>query len=325
VAGEGRLALVTGGAGFIGSHLVESLVGDGWQVRVLDDFSSGRAENLAAVEACVEIRRGDVRDPQALASAAEGADVVFHQAALASVPRSIAEPVLSDAVNLGGTLQVLEAARRRGVRRVVFASSSAVYGNAGTPPLREDASPSPVSPYAVQKLAAEHYLGLYASLHGLETVALRYFNVYGHRQDPNSDYAAVVPLFLTAAVRGGPLRIHGDGQQTRDFVHVDDVARANCLAADAPGLSGACFNVASGRGTRVAELADVVAGAVDRQVEIVREAPRAGDIRESRADVGSARALLGFEARVGLEAGIQRTLRSYVADRDGKRCEEASR
>lgn len=302
-----RLALVTGGAGFIGSHLVAELLEEGWGVRVLDDFSSGSPSNLCSVADGIELVRGDVRDSELLTTAAAGVEVIFHQAAIPSVPRSIQAPVHTNEVNLGGTLSVLEAARCCGVRRVVFASSSAVYGS-GRPPLRETGPVAPVSPYGVQKLAAEHYLRLYDDLHGVETVALRYFNVYGERQDPRSEYAAVIPLFLSAAGAGEPLRVHGDGEQSRDFVYVQDVARANRLAADAPGVSGQCFNVASGRGTRVTELVSAVSKAVGCTARVENEPPRAGDIRHSRADVEAARKVLGFESRIELEVGIRQTL-----------------
>ena len=301
-----QLALVTGGAGFIGSHVVDELLEHGWRVRVLDDFSSGVLENLACVADRIEIVRGDVCDGDAVEAAVAGVEVIFHQAAIASVARSIAEPVHSHRVNLGGTLRVLEAACRHGCRRVVFASSSAVYGDGSPPPLHESDPVAPVSPYAVQKLAAEHYLDVYAGIHGVETVALRYFNVYGERQDPDSDYAAVVPIFVAAARRGEPLRIYGDGEQTRDFIHVSDVARANRLAADASDVSGHCFNVASGRGMRVNDLVSVLGAAFGRVLEVVREPARPGDIRQSRADVGGACKELGFEPFVDLETGIRR-------------------
>ena len=302
-----RLALVTGGAGFIGSHVVAELLEDGWGVRVLDDFSSGSPSNLCSVSDRIELVRGDVRDSELLATVAAGVEVIFHLAAIPSVPGSIQAPVHTNDVNLGGTLRVLEAARCCGVRRVVLASSSAVYG--GTqPPLRETGPFAPVSPYGVQKLAAEHYLRLYANLYGVETVALRYFNVYGERQDPESDYAAVIPLFLSAAKAGVPLRVHGDGEQSRDFVHVQDVARANRLAADAEGVSGECFNVASGRATRVMELVSAVSKVVGCAARVENEPARAGDIRHSWASVEGARKALGFESRIELEVGIRRTL-----------------
>jgi len=302
-----RLALVTGGAGFIGSHVVAELLEEGWGVRVLDDFSSGSPTNLCSVAGRIEVVRGDVRDGEALAKVAAGVEVIFHLAAIASVPGSIEAPVHSHDVNLGGTLKTLEAARSCGVRRVVFASSSAIYGG-GRPPLLETGPAAPVSPYGVQKLAAEHYLRLYADLYGIETVALRYFNAYGERQDPRSDYAAVIPLFLSAAASGAPLRVHGDGEQTRDFVHVRDVARANCLAADAAVVSGACFNVASGRATRVTDLVSAVSDAVGREVRVESGPPRAGDVRHSWANVEAARRDLGFESRIELAAGIRRAL-----------------
>ncbi|MEE2672742.1 MAG: NAD-dependent epimerase/dehydratase family protein, partial [Myxococcota bacterium] len=286
---HGRLALVTGGAGFIGSHLVSELLDQGWRVRVLDDFSSGSHSNLRAVADQIEVVCGDVRDEEAVTGSAAGVDVIFHQAAIASVPRSIEAPLETNDVNLGGTLQVLEAARIRRAKRVVFASSSAVYGDVGVPPLRESDAAEPISPYGFQKLAAEFYLRAYAKFHGVETVALRYFNVYGERQNPRSEYAAVIPIFLSAAQAGEPLCVHGDGDQTRDFIHAKDVARANLLAADAPGASGGRFNVASGRGTRVSELVSLFAEAVGRELSVVSEAARPGDIRYCHADVEAAR------------------------------------
>lgn len=307
--GRGRLALVTGGAGFIGSHLVEELLGDGWRVRVLDDFSTGSPENLGDVIDEIEIFRGDIRDTEAVESAAHSADVIFHEAAIASVPRSFDEPVHVHEVNLGGTLRVLEAARRRECRRVVFASSSAVYGDAAREavgrPVREEDLPKPISPYAVQKLAAEHYLRLYATLHGVETVALRYFNVYGERQSPTGDYAAVIPIFVARAVRGEPLIVHGDGNQTRDFIHVSDVARANRLAADAAEVEGAVFNVASGRGTRIIDLVSVLEAALGHALDVVHAPGRRGDVRESLAAVDAAGKRLGFVSGIDLEGGIR--------------------
>jgi UDP-glucose 4-epimerase len=322
-----RLALVTGGAGFIGSHVVDELLATGWRVRVLDDFSTGRAENLARASGAIEVVHGDVCDRDAVDKAARGVDVIFHQAAIASVPQSVADPLRSHAVNLSGTLHVLEAARAQGCRRVVLASSSAVYGAsetrgvAGGAGLRENDLPRPISPYAVQKLAAEHYLAVYAGLHGLETVALRYFNVYGERQDPGGDYAAVIPTFLEAVHRGEPLCVHGDGLQTRDFVHVSDVARANRLAAEAPRAAGGVFNVASGRATSVAELVSLtrLAGAgCEKPLHVVRTEARAGDVRESRACIDAARAVLGFEPGVELEAGLRRLLEAISGAGEGE-------
>jgi UDP-glucose 4-epimerase len=314
-AAASRRALVTGGAGFIGSHLVERLLADGFAVRVLDDFSSGREENLAAVEDRIELVRGDVCDSEIVSHAVAGVDVVFHQAAIASVPRSVAEPVRTNAVNLEATLGLLEAARRHSVRRLVFAASSAAYGDDPTLPKSESLPVFPLSPYAVQKHASELYLQVYARLHGIETVALRYFNVYGPRQDPKSDYAAVIPLFVTAALEGSPVRIYGDGEQTRDFVFVADVAEANRLAGTLPGVSGAVLNVASGRRTSVNELARGIGECLGRRVDTRHEPPRAGDVPHSWADVSQARRRLGFEARVSLEQGLELTVEDFARGR----------
>jgi UDP-glucose 4-epimerase len=306
-------ALVTGGAGFIGGHLVERLVSDGWQVRVLDDFSSGRASNLSACEGRFELHRGDLTDVDLLDRAVSGTDVIFHEGAIASVPQSIDDPERTHHVNTTGTLRVLQAARRHGVRRVVFAASSAAYGNDETLPKREDQRPDILSPYAAQKYASELYLGLFHDLYGLETVALRYFNVYGPRQDPKSDYAAVIPLFIAAALREKTLRIHGDGEQTRDFVYVDDVVEANLLAAGAPGVGGV-YNVASGRRTSVNDLVRVISSCVGREVDVKFEDERAGDVRHSWADIDRTRAALGFTPSVDLQTGLERTVDAFRGD-----------
>ena len=297
---------MTGGAGFIGGHLVEALLVEGWRVRVLDDFSSGSESNLAGAQGEAEIIRADVGDLAALSGAAAGVEVVFHLAAIASVPRSVEEPLRAHAVNLGGTLTVCEAARSAGCRRVVLASSSAVYG--GTGAASGDGRPEPLSPYAVQKLASEDYLAVYAGLHGLEAVSLRYFNVYGPRQDPHSDYAAVIPRFVDAALAGEPLCIHGDGAQTRDFVHVSDVARANLLAADAVGAPGARLDVGSGRGTRISDLVPALEAALGRRLEVVRGPARPGDVRESQANASPTREALNWAPGVDLDAGIRHTI-----------------
>jgi UDP-glucose 4-epimerase len=305
------VALVTGGAGFIGSHLVERLLAEGCAVRVLDDFSSGREENLAGIRDRIELFRADLREPGALDRAAEGVELVFHQAAIASVPQSVADPQRSDSVNLAGSLAVLEAARRQGVRRVVVASSSAVYGNDETLPKREELPAQLLSPYALQKYGSELYCQLYAELYGLETVALRYFNVYGPRQDPSSDYAAVIPLFISAALDGQPVRIFGDGEQTRDFVYVGDAVAANWLAATVPGISGSVLNMASGRRTSVNELARIVAECAGREVAVSHEAPRVGDVRHSWAEISRARQVLGFTPSVELKEGLRLTVEAF--------------
>lgn len=307
MSGAGRGALVTGGAGFVGGHLVEGLLDAGWSVRVLDDLSTGREENLSGVLGRVDFRRGDIRDAARLAEAMDGVEVVFHQAALPSVPLSVAEPLRTHAVNSGGTLQVLESARQAGVRRVVYAASSSAYGDTPELPKREDMPPRPRSPYALQKYSGEVYCALYSELYGLETVALRYFNVFGPRQNPDSPYAAVIPRFLRAASEGRPAHIDGDGGQTRDFTYVRDAVRANLLAADAPGASGAVVNVAAGKRTSILALWGAVCEILGREIEPRHGPARAGDVRDSLADLGRARALLGYEPAVALREGLKET------------------
>ncbi len=317
MAGEpkGRgVALVTGGAGFIGGHIVERLVAEGWRVRVLDDFSSGREANLRAVDGRYELVRGDLADPATLDRAMPEVEVVFHEGAIASVPQSVDDPIRTHHVNLTGTVRVLEAARSHGARRVVFAASSAAYGNDETLPKREDQKPDLLSPYAAQKYGSELYLRLFHDLYGLETVALRYFNVYGPRQDPKSDYAAVIPLFVSAALRGNTLRIYGDGEQTRDFVFVDDVVSANLAAATAEGAPGGVFNVASGRRTSVNDLVRAIESGIGRPIDVEYTEERAGDVTHSWADIDATRTALGYEPKVGLEVGLERTIESF---RDG--------
>jgi len=310
----GRRALVSGGAGFIGSHLCAALVAEGWQVRVLDDLSSGREENLQACRREIELLRGDLLDPELLERATRDVEVVFHQAAVPSVPRSIAEPERTHAVNLSGTVALLASSRRAGVRRLVFAASSSAYGDTPELPKREDMPPRPRSPYALQKWAAERYCQLYTELYGFETVALRYFNVYGPRQDPASEYAAVIPRFLTACLEGKPPTVYGDGEQTRDFTFVSDVVQANLLAADAPEAPGKVLNVAGGRRISLNLLLEEIGALCDVQLEPVYAEARPGDVRDSLACLERARALLGFEPQVDLHEGLGRTL-SYFRER----------
>lgn len=309
--GIGRLALVSGGAGFIGGHLAERLLQDGWRVRVLDDLSSGREANLAACAADVELIRGDIRDEAAVARAVTGAEVVFHQAAVPSVPRSVAEPLRTNSVNVSGTLQVLESARQAGVRRVVYAASSSAYGDTPELPKVETMPATPLSPYALQKYAGEVYCQLYASIYGLETVALRYFNVYGPRQDPQSEYAAVIPRFVTACLRGESPCIYGDGEQTRDFTMVADAVNANVLAADAPEASGAVCNVAAGSRISLNELLGNIRDLTGTSVEVRYEPAREGDVRDSLASLDLARKLLGYEPAVDLREGLRRTVAHF--------------
>jgi UDP-glucose 4-epimerase len=311
-AANGSLALVTGGAGFIGSHLVEGLLAAGRAVRVLDDLSTGCEANLAAVRGRIEFVRGDLLDEKTLQRAVEGVDVVFHQAAIPSVPRSIADPLRTNAVNVDGTLLLLEAARRAGTRRVVFAASSSAYGDSETLPKVESMPPQPLSPYALQKYAGEVYCRLFTELYGLETVALRYFNVFGPRQNPDSPYAAVVPLFIRSCRRGEPATIHGDGEQSRDFTYVGDAVSANLLAAQARGAVGRVLNVAGGRRITLNELLRTLQEITGSRVPPVHGPPRAGDVKHSEADIGLARDLLAFEPRVPLHEGLRATVQGFV-------------
>jgi UDP-glucose 4-epimerase len=305
--------LVTGGAGFIGSNLVRALVERGEKVRVLDDFSSGRQENLAGLESRAQIVRGDVTDAAAVAEVMAGADYVLHQAAIPSVPRSIEAPVASDRVNVLGTLTVLEAARKARVKRVVFAASSSAYGETPTLPKIETMAPDPLSPYAVSKLAGENYMKAYHVCYGLETVSLRYFNVFGPHQDPKSEYAAVIPRFVTCALTGKQPTIYGDGLQSRDFCFIDNAVQANLLACTAPGAPGRVFNVACGVRTTLLDVIALLGKIVGRSITPIHEAARAGDIKHSLADIGAARAALGYTAPVDFETGLRRTVDWYRA------------
>lgn len=300
--------LVTGGAGFIGSNLVRALLARGDDVRVLDNFSTGSRRNLHGLESDVDVVEGELRSYERVHNAVRGTEIVFHLGALGSVPRSVQDPLTSSAVNVEGTLNVQLAARDEGVRRVVFASSSSIYGNQPELPLRESMPPDPISPYGVAKLAAERYCVSFSRVyHSFETVVLRYFNVFGPRQDPTSQYAAVVPRFITAIAAGEPVTIFDDGEQSRDFTYVDNVVAANLLAADAAGASGRIFNVSAGEPTTVNELAETIGRLLGRPIERHYLPPRPGDLRNSWADVSEARDGLGYEPRVGLEEGLRRT------------------
>jgi len=300
--------LITGGAGFIGSHLADRLVQRGATVRVLDNFSTGRAVNLAALSGRVEVLNGDLRDRSAVRRAVEGADVVFHQGAIASVPRSIEDPHVTFDVNVTGTLNVLVAAHAAGCRRVVFASSASIYGDDPVVPKEETMLPQPASPYAVSKMTGEHLCAVYHRLHGVETVSLRYFNVFGPRQDPDSPYSGVLTRFLSALRSGEAPTVHGDGQQTRDFVYVDDVVDANLGAATAPGVAGRAFNIGSGRATTLNDALQTLARVCHTDVCPRHEAARSGDIRHSVANIDRARRELGCAVAVPLEEGLARTV-----------------
>jgi UDP-glucose 4-epimerase len=297
--------LVTGGGGFIGSNLVRALVERGDDVRVLDNFSTGQRANLAELAGDIEVVEGELRSYERVHAATRGVEVVFHQGALPSVPRSVQDPLTTSAVNVEGTLNVLLAARDEGVRRVVCASSSSVYGNSGELPRFETAHPDPISPYGVSKLAAERYCVSFSRVYPLETVALRYFNVFGPNQDPTSQYAAVVPRFITAIADGRPVTIYGDGEQRRDFTFVENVVDANVAAASAERVSGAVLNVATGRPTTVNELAEAIGSLLGRSVERDEQPERTGDVRDSWADIARARELLGWEPRTGLDEGLR--------------------
>ncbi len=277
-------------------------------MRVLDNFSTGNRANLADLTAEIEIVEGDLRSYERVHAAVRGADVVFHQGALPSVPRSVQDPLTTTAVNVEGTLNVLLAARDEGVQRVINASSSSVYGNGGTLPRTEDQAPDPISPYAVAKLAAERFCTSFSRVYGMDTVSLRYFNVFGPRQDPNSQYAAVLPRFIRLIAAGQPVTINGDGEQSRDFTFIDNVVQANLLAADAAATSGAILNIATGRSETVNRAAALIGSLLDQPVERVFAAAQLADVRESLADITVARTLLGYEPTVSFSDGLQRTI-----------------
>lgn len=313
-----KLFLVTGGAGFIGSHLVERLVRDGKGVRIIDDLTTGKRENIEPFLPEVEFVHGDVRDLELLRRAMDGVDYVLHQAAIPSVPRSIDDPATTNSVNVEGTLNVLIAARDAGVKRVVYASSSSVYGDSPTLPKRETMRPEPLSPYAVGKLAGELYCQVFHRVYGLETVALRYFNVFGPRQDPESQYAGVVPKFINLLLAGDPPTIFGDGEQSRDFTYVQDVVDANLLAVEAEGVSGEVFNIACGERLTINRLVEILSDLVGAKRRPTYASPRPGDVKHSVADVAKAKALLGYTPAVTVQEGLKRTLDWILANRDSK-------
>jgi UDP-glucose 4-epimerase len=308
--------LVTGGAGFIGSHLVERLLADGHAVRVLDNFSSGSRANLPFADrygAALTVIEGDIRDGATVARAMAGVSVVFHQAAMRSVPRSVADPLGANEHNVTGTLNVLQAARQADVPRVVYASSSSVYGDRPDLPKREDQPPAPISPYAVSKAAGEQYAAVWSRLYGVETVGLRYFNVFGPRQDPASEYAAVIPRFILWALRGEPLQIHGDGEQSRDFTYVDNVVQANLLAGRVDGVGGEVFNVGCGARISLLDIAARLESSLGRRLERRHGPARPGDVRHTLADIDKAKRLLGYSPLVGFDEGFRQTLAFFQA------------
>lgn len=312
--------LVTGGAGFIGSHIVAELLQRGHAVRMVDNYATGKSKNVLAVQAqldaagvtyALEVMEGSILDTQLLTRAMTGIDYVFHQAALASVAFSLQNPLLSNRANVEGTLCVLVAARDAGVKRLVYAGSSSAYGDFPELPKREDHPSQPLSPYALSKLTGERYCGLFTSLYGLETVVLRYFNVFGPRQDPNSQYAAVIPKFITACLRGEPVRVFGDGQQSRDFTYIDNVVHGNILAMTASGAAGQVINLASGGRTSLLQLVGYLERLFGRPIPIEFLPPQPGDVKHSQADISRAKAILGFESHVPVEQGLERTVAYY--------------
>jgi len=301
--------LVTGAAGFIGSHLVHAFLQDGAQVRGLDNLSSGRLENLDGIRDRIDFRTADVQDQDALRSACEGVDYVFHEAAIPSVPKSVHDPIGTDGPNLGGTLKLLEASRQAGVKRFIFAASSAIYGNNPTLPKREDMLPEPVSPYAVQKMASELYMSSYAQVFGLETVALRYFNIFGPRQDPSSQYSGVLARFISLMSNNETPTIFGDGETSRDFTYIDNVVQANKLAAKAgSAVSGRVYNVATGVRVTLNQAYAVIRDISGYTGDVKYMPEREGDVRHSVADISRAQTELGYRVVATFEEGLRKML-----------------
>jgi UDP-glucose 4-epimerase len=306
-----RTFLVTGGAGFIGSHIAEALVQRGDKVRVLDNLCTGHLSNLAPIKDRIEFIKADVADPVEVAKAVRGVDCIFHNAALASVPRSVEKPLDTNNACVTGTLNLLDQAQKAGVRRLVYAGSSSAYGDQPTSSKRESDLPAPLSPYGAAKLAAEFYCQAFTHTHGFETVTIRYFNVFGPRQDPHSQYSAVIPLFITAMLAGKQPTVYGDGGQSRDFTYIANVVHGNLLASDAKGVAGRVFNVANGRNTSLLELIAALNRLLGTKIDPIFAPPRVGDVRESLADITRARQLLGYESKVDFDAGLRLSIDYY--------------
>ncbi|UCB57839.1 MAG: SDR family oxidoreductase [Candidatus Omnitrophota bacterium] len=308
--------LVTGGAGFIGSNIVEALLEKGERVRVIDNFFSGKRRNVASFLDKIELIEGDIRDLPLLKKATEGVDYILHQAALRSVPKSLGDPLVYNEVNVAGTLNVLLAAKEAGVKRVVFASSSSIYGDVEVFPENEMQFPFPISPYAASKLGGELYCGVFSKVYNLETVVLRYFNVFGPRQDLESKYAVVVPRFIISMLKNEAPPVHGDGEQSRDFTYVDNVVEANILASRAPGVSGEIFNVACGRDYAVLDVVKHLNKIMGTDLEAKFMPPRAADIRRTLADISKAQKLLKFEVKVNFAEGLKKSVDWFKGHKD---------
>jgi len=306
-----RKYLVTGGAGFIGSHLVESLVNQGQDIRVLDNFLTGKRKNIADFIDDIDLIEGDIRDFSTCEHALDGVDFVLHQAALPSVPRSIEDPVLTNAINVVGTLNLLAASKEAKVKKFVFASSSSVYGDDPNLPKREGTEGAPLSPYAVTKLVGEKYMRVFSEIYGLGTVSLRYFNIFGPRQDPHSQYAAVIPNFITSMERGESPRIFGDGEQSRDFTYVANVVKANMLALESEEISGEVLNIACGDRITVNTLCEKIRHFFQKDIDPVHDKPRPGDILHSFADIAKARKMIKYEPTVSFDDGLRETIQWY--------------
>jgi nucleoside-diphosphate-sugar epimerase len=304
--------LVTGGAGFIGSNIAEKLVEMGEEVVVFDNLSTGHEGNIEHFRQGIRFIKGDIRNAPEVRAALDGVDYVLHQAALASVPRSIEEPVLVNEVNVGGTLTVLEESRRANVKGVVYAASSSAYGDSEVHPKREDMLPAPLSPYAVSKLVGEHYCSVYSKVYGMPTVSIRYFNVFGPRQDPASQYAAVIPIFVTNLLQGKSPTIYGDGEQSRDFTYVGNVVNANIMAARWEKAAGQVINVACGGRFTLNELYGMLCELTGVSIDPVYADPRQGDVKHSQADISMAEKLLGYSVETGFEEGLKRTVEWYM-------------
>jgi nucleoside-diphosphate-sugar epimerase len=307
--------LVTGGAGFIGSHIVERLVGEGARVRVVDNLSTGHSTRLNRLLPTIEFIEGDLDDHAIARRAVDGVDYVLHQAAIPSVQRSIRDPITSNRANVTATLNLLESCRKNGVRRIVYAASSSVYGNTAVLPKQEDMPANPLSPYALQKFVGERYARLYHELFGLETVSLRYFNVFGPSQDPQSEYSAVIPKFIDKLLNGETLTIFGDGEQSRDFTYVDNVVEANLLALNATGAAGKVCNIGCGTRISLNQLVAILEKYIGRKARVEYRPARPGDVRDSQADITRAKSILGYSPQIPIEDGLSKTIEWFRAQR----------